>query len=164
MPKIELTDAERLILANQYQILSILEKDDDYDQLARNLRDGHKWLYQDQLQLSANLPDVDVQHVLDILDLYRLLKSSFEELDDKAGIDIKRLNFPGFDGNNESELLHFAGALSRSGRYLEEIGNPAKNSHHPTNDLYNRMLGEWRRLGEPSYPLSADAIKAILGA
>lgn len=42
MKDLELTDVERVILANQYEILSILKEDDSYGLLAQNLRDGHK--------------------------------------------------------------------------------------------------------------------------
>ena len=37
----EFTDTERLILANQYEILGKLNSDEDYLKLAENLKDGH---------------------------------------------------------------------------------------------------------------------------
>ena len=40
-----LTDTERLILANQFEILGKLKSDDGYIELADNLSKGHVWLY-----------------------------------------------------------------------------------------------------------------------
>ncbi|SFE87971.1 YfbU family protein [Paracidovorax wautersii] len=164
MPQIELTDAERLILANQYRIRGILEHDDSYAELADDLESGHKWLYQSRLRISPNLSEDDTNLVLDTLALYRLLQSSYEELEDKSEVEKDQVQFPGFDGNNESELLYFCTALCRKARYEELIGRPAKNSHAPTRDNYSRMIGQWRRIGEPSESLTASEIKSILDA
>nr|ACN22674.1 hypothetical protein [uncultured bacterium] len=40
MPRLKLTDTERLILANQYEILAALKNDDSYGRIAEELRDG----------------------------------------------------------------------------------------------------------------------------
>ena len=163
MAQIELTDIERLLLANQYEILGHLTKDDGYSRMAENLRDGHKWLYeQHATRISDNLPSEDVDHVLTILGIYSDLKASYTKLNDKSGVDEHLVNFPGFDGNNESELLHFAGALSKNGNYSDTVGKDARNSHMPTTDMYRRMIEEWREMGSPRYPLSKAQILAII--
>lgn len=167
MAKLTLTDTERLILANQYEILGLLKEGGDsewYTRLAENLRDGHKWIYQQKLQLSENLSDADTNHVLDILGIFSALRDSYKQLADKSGITESDVTFPGFDGNNESELLHFARALSANGNYHETIGQEARNSHSPTRDTYSRMIGEWKRLGSPHFPFTKDQIVQILGA
>jgi uncharacterized protein YfbU (UPF0304 family) len=163
--RLKLSDTERLILANQYEILAALKKDESLERLAENLRDGHEWLYSQGFDwFSENLPAEDAEHVLWILGIYGDMKASFEALSDKTGIDPRLLAFPGFDGNNESELLHFAGALRKSERFVETIGPNAKNSHMPTTDTYRRMIAKWRELGEPNYPYSREQIVAILDA
>jgi hypothetical protein len=111
-----------------------------------------------------NLPEVKTQHVLDILDIYSSMQSSYRELTDKSGIDKSDLVFPGFDGNNEAELLMFASAFRKHDHFTETIGEPAKNSHFPTNDMYQRMINRWRELGEPLYPYTKATILAILEA
>lgn len=164
MAKIALTDTERLILANQYEILSLLKSDDEsYARLAENLRDGHKWIYESKLDISDNLSDHDTEHVLAILGIYRDLRDSYGELADKSGIEEHAVTFPGFDGNNESELLVFARALAANGNFHQTIGE-ARNSHSPTRDVYSRMIGEWQRLGKPSYPYTKEQIVTILKA
>ncbi|CAN5380076.1 YfbU family protein [soil metagenome] len=165
MATVKLTDVERLILANQYAILGLLKSDEGYIQMAENLRDGHKWLYeQHATQISDNLPDEDVEHVLCILGIHSDLRDSYSQLSDKSGIEEHLVHFPGFDGNNEADLLHFARALSRNGNYSETIGKEARNSHMPTTDMYRRMINEWKSMGEPRYPLSKETILRIVGA
>jgi hypothetical protein len=165
---LELSDKDRLILANQYEILSKLDQNESesYTQLAKALRDGHKWLYDFSLQnmLSENLSDADAKHVLDIAAIYGNLKDSYNQLSDKTGIEKRLLDFPGFDGNNEIELLSFAKALVENGRYSETLGPEVKNSHMPTTELYGRMIAKWKQLGEPRYPFSKEVILAILDA
>lgn len=165
MAKLELTDAERLILANQYEILGLLKNDgdDSYERLANNLRDGHKWIYAEKFHLSPNLSDQDTELVLNILAVYRAIQDSYEALSDKTGIEKHDLTFPGFDGNNEAELLGFSRALAANGNYRDTIGDPARNSHSGTADMYSRMIEEWKRLGKP-YKCTKEQIVAILKA
>ena len=165
MAKLQLTDVERLLLANQYDILGLLKKDDGYTKMAENLRDGHKWIYeQHATQISENLPDEEAEHVLTILGIYSELRDSYKQLSDKSGIDEHSVMFPGFDGNNETELLHFARALSKNDNYAETIGKDARNSHMPTTDIYRRQIAEWKNLGSPRYPLSKEQVLQIIDA
>lgn len=165
MTNIKLTDAERLILANQYEILSELRKDDSYARMADELRDGHEWLYSQYFdQLSPNLPEHEVAHVLTILGIYSDIRDSYAKLADKSGVEQHQVEFPGFDGNNESDLLAFSRALRKHDRFTETLGEHPKNSHMPTTDIYQRMIAEWRKLGEPHYPYDKEVIQAILAA
>lgn len=165
MNPIQLTDVERILLANQCEILGLLTKDDGHTKMAKNLRDGHTWLYKNYFQqISDNLPDSDVDHVLAILGIYSDLKDSYGKLSDKSGVDKRLVRFPGFDGNNESDLLCFAQALTDNGSFSETIGKSAQNSHMPTREMYGRMIEEWKAMGEPSYPYSKDQILQIIQA
>jgi uncharacterized protein YfbU (UPF0304 family) len=165
MSRIKLTDTERLILANQYEILSELRKDEDYARMAKTLRNGHEWLYSQYFDyLSPNLPEHEVEHVLAILGIYGDLRDSYNKLSDKSGIEKHQVEFPGFDGNNEPELLSFARALRAHDRFAETLGEEAKNSHMPTTDVYQRMIARWRELGEPRYPYDKETILEIVAA
>jgi len=165
MRDIELTDKERLFLANQYEILAALNDDEHSALMAETLKAGHKWLY-DQFfdSLSENLPDSQAQHVLTILGIFGDMQASFENLTDKSGIEEKALPFSGFDGNNESELLSFAGSLIKHGRFESTLGKSARNSHMPTSDLYGRMIQRWKELGSPNHPYGKETIQEILAA
>ena len=163
---IDLTDKDRLLLANQYEILALLKSDEGYALVADALRSGHKWIYDQHIdsELSETLPANKVEHVLNILNIFGSLKDSYRNLPDKTGIDEKNLLFPGFDGNNESELLIFSQALTKNGRYKLTIGDSATNSHFPTTEMYTRMIKRWNELGAPNYPYSKETIQEILAA
>lgn len=165
MRDIELTDKERLFLANQYEILAALNDDEHYALMAETLRAGHKWLY-DQFfdSLSENLSDSKAQYVLTILGIFGDMKASYDDLTDKTGIDEKSLTFPGFDGNNECELLSFADGLIKHGRFETTLGKNARNSHMPTSGMYGRMIERWKELGSPNYPYTKSTIEEILAA
>lgn len=166
MSRVKLSDLDRLMLANQYEILAHLKPDQGYGDVARELRDGHEWLYRQWLDnlISPVLPDENAEFVLKILGIYHDIASSYRELTDKSGIEERNIQFPGFDGNNESDLLHFVAALRKNGRFIETIGESAKNSHMPVVDIYQRMIDEWERLGKPQYPYSKEIIQKIFGA
>ncbi|MEY4704973.1 MAG: hypothetical protein RL042_1175 [Nitrospirota bacterium] len=100
MPRLDLTDTERLTLANQYEILAELRKNEHYALMAETLRDGYPWLYEQYFDsLAENLPDDKAQHVLTILGIYGDMRDSYAQLTDKTGINERDLALPGFDGN-----------------------------------------------------------------
>lgn len=165
----KLTDVERFTIANQYEILSRLDalqgghESASYMRLAANLREGHEWLYSQMFENLYDVLDVDsTQHVLDIVQIYDSIYWSYASLSDKSGIKKEDIAFPGFDGNNESELLGFAHALLESGRYESVLKDRKLNSHCPTYEMYRRMIAKWNELGRPMANLSSGAILAIL--
>ncbi len=169
--QLSITDAERLILANQYKILAQLDRQndghehEDYERLSKALMHGHSWLYQsyfDQV-LADNLSDETEDYVVEVLALFSILKDSYTNLpqEEMCLIDPRNINFIGFDGNNESDLLSFARALRENGRFTEILKDGCQNSHCPTGRVYGNMLGAWKVLGKPNYPLTVEHIKAI---
>lgn len=163
MANIKLTNTERLILANQYEILSALKKDSSYERLSENLRNGHEWLYSQAFDwISENLSEEKAEHVLTILGIYGDMRDSYKTLSDKTGIEENEVVFPGFDGNNEAELLMFARALREDDRFVVTLGNTAQNSHFPTNEMYGRMIKKWEEIGKPNYPYTKQMILDIL--
>ncbi|WP_111848321.1 YfbU family protein [Acinetobacter baumannii] len=160
---IELTDKERLILANQYEILGLLKKEDYYLNLAEQLRDGHKWLYQQSFDtFSDNLSDEDAELALNILEVYEALQDSYDALSDTSGISPQDVKFAGFDGNNESEFMRFVDALKKSNRFVDVIDDGVRNSHMRKVHIYETMIQKWDDLGR-SHSLTKDQILYILG-
>ena len=148
-----LTDTERLILANQYEILSKFEDSDYgvqyYKKLSNNLRNGYKWLYKDHFQcLSDVLDDNDAELVVKTLSLYRTLKNNYDDLDDKSVIDAVNITFKGFDGNNERRSMSFTQALKEDDRFTDIIESGQMNSHSPKKNQYQKMLSKWKELDE----------------
>lgn len=164
--KIELTDKERLFLANQHEILGHLNTDNsDYHfKLAEQLRDGHEWLYSQSFDyFSENLPSEDTDLVLDILQVYELIGDTYSRLSDKSGISATQVKFPGFDGNNESEFMSFVDALEKDNRYVDVIQAGNRNSHSAKVHVYERMIAKWQELGKP-YTLTKEQLIEILEA
>jgi hypothetical protein len=164
MRDLDLTATERVLLANQYEILGLLKKEKSYLLLSEALKDGHRWLYEQSFDwLSEDMPKKVAEDVLQILDIYSSMQSSYRDLTDKTGIEESQLRFPGFDGNNEGELLHFARALRTSDRFTDTLVGDL-NSHMPTTETYDRMIRRWQELGAPHYPYTRDVIIQILEA
>ena len=164
--KIELTDKERLFLANQHEILSHLDADNsDYHlKLAEQLRDGHKWLYSQSFDnFSENLPDDDAELVLNILQIYEMIQDAYDGLSDKSLISEHQIKFPGFDGNNETEFMGFVDALEKFHRFTDVIQNGHRNSHSAKVHVYERMIAKWQEFGKP-YTLTKEQLIEILEA
>lgn len=163
---ITLTYVERLILVNQYEILS-QQADNKYDtekflRTAKQLRDGHKWLYEQIFEhIDDDLDNESAEFVVNVLSLHRALLSSYEELDDKSELREKDVIFKGFDGNNEGSLMYFAEALSDDGRFCEVLEKSNLNSHCPMSRTYQEMLQTWEKF-DKEYDLSKDQILKII--
>lgn len=152
------TDAERLILANQYEILGKLNNDQANLDLAENLRNGHEWIYKGKISISPIFSEADSEFVVSILDLYEVIQDSFDSLSDKGSLTLDRVKFPGFDGNNEVDHMRFFSALVENGNFAHVNAN--KNSHMQKKSTYENMLSKWVSLGKKR-PLSLDDIEAI---
>lgn len=142
--------------------MGLLKKEDYYLNLAEQLRDGHKWLYRQSFNsLSENLPDEDAELVLNILQVYKALQTSYNALSDKSGISPQDVSFAGFDGNNEPELMGFVDALNKAHCYSAIIQTGVLNSHTPKASRYETMIQKWHEL-DKSYQLTKEQILYIL--
>lgn len=152
------TDTERVILANQYEILGKLGDEQAYLDLAENLRDGHAWIYNQKISVSPIFTEEQSDFVVSILDLYEVIQDSFDALSDKGSLTADRVKFPGFDGNNEGDHMRFFSALVKNQQFAHVKANT--NSHMQKISTYKAMLNKWESLGK-GYKLSLDDIEAI---
>jgi hypothetical protein len=125
------------------------------------------------LQLDEETPP-DVHHVADILKMWDVLERSFEELSPaeqkrvKGEPGVHAVRFSGFDGNNETDLMHIARIFTRKLDRWERFKDRDLNSHGPSIDCYERMQSVykpmWDRMVKSSGPyyLSADQIIAVM--
>lgn len=161
---------QRLVLANQYEILACLDPDggEDYRDLARQIQSGWpldrlspvSWLVE---ACEDPLTAADQDLVLDLLELFDALQRADGE--GKVGDeDRSAVAFPGFCGNYEGKYLAYLDWLRRQERFnYVRLRNPADaNAHMPTLALYRRMLDKWKELGRPRSLSAADA-SAIFG-
>lgn len=105
------------------------------------------------------MPSEDTTFVLDALDVYGSMQRSYAELDDRDGIDRRKLAFPGFDGNNEGKYMAYARFLrGKQDRFdYVELGFDGLNSHAPLAGRYQRMIDEWKKV--PSDRRAAELTK-----
>lgn len=169
----EIPDAlfKRMVLANQYRILSHLDVDeqDFWSRAADRAIKG--WPVED-------LPDVEIIRsyqrdaltredqlfVLDALNVFELLQDG-----EKRGMRPKRehcfTRFPGFDGNKETKLLSYVRHAVENEQRFESVERWSEdfNSHMPTVELYQRMISAWERRGRP-LQISEELFDALIDA
>ena len=168
---IKLTDAERLILSNQYRIMARVDASEReyWEQLSEQLRDGHAYFYESHLKMTMrpNLEEADTIFVLRILGIYSDMADSYQALEEKGDIKEHDVRFPGFDGNDsyEAVLLQFTEALRKDRRFSDTIPEGRDlNSHFSAVREYRRIVATWEQMGEPRYPLSKDQLEQLLVA
>lgn len=105
---------DRLIIANQYEILSRLADDDYEKKQFENLRDifvsGYSRYYSLATDFySDEVSDEECKFVIDVLSLYRdLYYSWLNDKEAQESISEKDVLFQGFDLNDEIEVKYFS--------------------------------------------------------
>jgi len=169
MTKIDDELFKRLVLINQYKILSHVDPDDSdtWERAAEQVRDhvpiddlpSVDWL----MEASRNpFTETDRNLVYDILQVYENLQLAEDE---KKVTVAEPAKFAGFDGNHETKHMAYVRSLiSDQGKwtYLRVSGKDF-NSHCPMIETYTRMVEAWQALGEP-HDLTAAQYQAIVDA
>ncbi|MEB0308342.1 YfbU family protein [Pseudomonas sp. 10B1] len=149
----EFTNQQKLILTLLTDIHAKLQISNsvDPDFIRRAVNEGQGWAlawkYPGLFEESDDDPE-DVRYVADVLEMWSALEDSFNALNmegrgqlaaaaDPFGNDVK---FPGFDGNNESQLLAIAQIFVSDLERWSEFSGRINNSHMRTTDGYKRML------------------------
>ncbi|GGM29655.1 hypothetical protein GCM10011351_14730 [Paraliobacillus quinghaiensis] len=181
-----LTKKERLILANQYEILSKLTEDEyekkQYENIRDAFREGFTWGYSLATDgLSEEVTGQECCFVLDVLDMYSSLYFSREKSKEaKDAINEKEVLFVGFDLNDLQECRYFSfykflvEDLGRFNEYKEwmDIGKiEGFNSHGsgPSMEKLLRMIQkekELKRIRHERHDLyfTKEEIQEILNA
>lgn len=167
-----LTQTERLLLANQFRILAKLDSDDAdyYAKMIQILERGYTREYPSLVdgfskELSAGISD----EVVDVLEMHRALNDAYTALEDKSGIIAEKVAFGGFDGNTEGEHLGYALFLIRQEGHWQEFKNagvdPSSrddlNSHCSMLWRYRPMLQRWKASGDPLHLSREDIIRIV---
>ncbi len=149
----KLTNPEKLILLMLSEIYDKLSLEDVDTQLLRSaIYTENTWA------LDWEMPGVVgsdaeptpplVEEVIHYLDMWSFLEEAYSAFDstEKMRIELeaapfgKHVRFPGFDGNNETELLGIARILIEDmGRFSRFKGRDL-NSHFPSREKYRNMF------------------------
>lgn len=163
----EMTTTQRLILANQYKLMALLDPANakTYARSEAIVRGGFS------LELKAldnefnNLSVEECQTVLDTLEMYKALQVSYNNLTDKAEVTEHRLKFTGYCAVREKKYLNYLHFITGTeGKYQEFMHcEHGCDSQTPMWDKYTKMLDAWRHCPH-GYHLSIQEIQKILNA
>lgn len=173
------SDGEKLIAMMLAELIKKqgVDVDTDVDLVQKAIYGGHYWA------LGWEMPGIfhghadkqsRVRFVVDVLDMWSFIEEAFEGLGkaDKAKLEKEagplgtHVQFPGFDGNNESEHMGIARFLvedlDRFSRFRE--GGRSLNSHCPTLERYGKMLQTFEPIRKNliGRRLSVDELVSIL--
>ena len=167
----DLTKKERLFLANQYKILEKLYPDeaDYYEECRIAIEEGYKLHYDWAAEfIRDELSEKDCREVLNILEMFSTIVSSYRKLEDNTEIDESLICFPGFDGNKEEEVKrmsyvkYFIHTLKRYDELKHPGEYPDYNTHWPMLEIYRKMLKKWNSFGEDKSHLAKEQIIELL--
>lgn len=166
---ITLTKAERLILANQYTIMAMIdpERAKDYEKSREAVTSGYAAAIEDLFGwIFDGLPASECSLVINSMSVYDALQRSYKADPKKAeaaGIKKGGVSFPGFDGNNETEYMAYARHVRNyEHRFTYLDTEDDCNSHMPMIGRYRAMIDVWKSQLGGSYDLSADQMKKLL--
>ena len=177
---------DRLILANQYEILARLSTDEYEVKQYENMRDilykGYVWGYDLVSEgLYNEMSEVECRFVLDVLDMYGNLYFSWERSDEaKKSIQETLVLFKGFDLNDTQESKYYSfyrflvEDLNRFNEFKDWLDNgkiDGFNSHGfgPSMEKLERMVQKSKelnkiRLERHDLHFTKDEIEEILNA
>ncbi len=164
-----MTHAQRLILSNQYEILSKLnpERADYYKKCQTIIERGYCLQMLELEKEFGHLSEETCREVLETLEMYHALKVSYENLpaDERQEIAPSRIEFIGYSKGHEKELAGYTCYLLDVERRFPELekGCSDLNSELAMRDKYQRMLASWKACPR-HYKLSIQEIRKILNA
>lgn len=177
---VSLTDGEKLlfmILRDMCKQLNLKKGETDLELMASVIYGGHYWA--PRWEMSGLFHDhqdkeSDVRSVVNVLDMWSFIESGYAKLGkkekDQIAADVgplgRSVQFIGFDGNNESELMSISMFLIDDMRRFSEFKGRDMNSHLPMAAAYRKMYAvfEPMRASLVGVSLSVAQITAILQA
>ena len=149
MPRIELSDGEKLILAMLGDLYDHHKVDGNIDPkfVMSAITSGHCWGLDWQYSLFQEREDETetVKEVLEILEMWEFVELGFQALpkDDQRLVEQEAERSPifrGFDGNNENKHFSIARFLIDDLERFQSFKGRDLNSHWPVINNYRRML------------------------
>ena len=165
----EMTNAQRLILSNQYYLMSQLspENKGKYERLQKIVERGYGLQMRELDKDFGAITESECREVIDIMEMYHAMQESNKMLaeQERAEVDQRRLQFLGFDIASEAQIVHYVRFLVDSeGLYPQfDKADHHFNSQMPMLDKYRRMLTTWRNCPR-QYHLCATELSQIFSA
>lgn len=147
-----LSAIERQILLNQNKILFELTQEEDYETNVEILDSGHKAFYDRVVSVDPNEYSVeDFEETQKIMNMFRRINNAIGGLSEEElnQLNIDRLRFRGFDGNNDSHYFILKFMINKLNLWEEHRGRNI-NSHSGLELMaYRRLLQYIEDLGYP---------------
>ncbi len=165
----DMTNAQRLILSNQYHLMSQLDPENalKYRRLQMIVERGYCLQMQELMTDFGSISAQECKEVIDIMEMYHAMQESNKQLEpnEREQVDQRRLQFLGFDSSTEIQLLHYVRFLVDSeGMYPQfDKADHHFNSQVPMLAKYRRMLKTWHNCPR-QYHLSAAEFNQIFNA
>ncbi len=165
----EMTNAQRLILSNQYYLMSQMDPENSakYQRLQTIVERGYELQMQELNKEFGCLTEAECREIIDIMEMYHAMQESNKMLaeQERAEVDQRRLQFLGFDIASEAQIVHYVRFLVDSeGLYPQfDKADHHFNSQMPMLEKYRRMLTTWRNCPR-QYHLCATELSQIFSA
>lgn len=163
----EMTNAQRLILSNQYKMMTMMDPDnaERYRRLQTIIERGFGLQMRELDRDFGELSEDTCRTIINIMEMRHALQVSFNNLKEKQDLDPRRLEFLGFDAATESRYLSYVRFMvGTEGRYTHfDSGTHGFNAQTKMWDKYQRMLSIWQSCPR-QYHLSAVEIAQIINA
>ena len=165
----EMTNAQRLILSNQYVLMSQLDPTnaDKYKRLQTIVERGYELQMCELDKEFGCLSEAQCREVIDVMEMYHAMQESYKMLDDthRQHLDARRLNFLGYEIASEAQLVNYVRFLVNTEKLYSHFEQSEHhfNSQIPMQDKYRRMLTTWRNCPR-QYHLSANELAQIINA
>ena len=163
----EMTNAQRLILSNQYKMMTMLDpaNAERYRRLQTIIERGYGLQMRELDHEFGELKEEPCRTIIDIMEMYHALHVSWSNLQDQQSIDERRVTFLGFDAATEARYLGYVRFMVNvEGRYTHfDAGTHGFNAQTPMSEKYQRMLNVWHACPR-QYHLSANEINQIINA
>ncbi|AUI85768.1 hypothetical protein BS333_04930 [Vibrio azureus] len=165
----EMSNAQRLILSNQYKLLSQLDPNNasKYSRLQIIVERGYELQMHELDKSFGSIAEAECREIIEVMEMYHAMQESFKMLhsDECYKVDKRRLEFLGFDLSTEVQRVHYVRFLVDSeGLYTQfDKGDHHFNSQTPMLDKYRRMVKTWRCCPR-QYHLCPNELTQILGA
>jgi len=155
-----MTNAQRLILSNQYKMMTMLDPDN-----AERYRRLQTIIERELDHEFGELKEETCRTIIDTMEMYHALHVSWTNLKDTQGVDERRVTFLGFDAATEVRYLGYVRFMVNiEGRYTHfDAGTHGFNAQTPMWEKYQRMLKVWHACPR-QYHLSANEIHQIINA
>ena len=163
----EMSSTQRLILANQYKLMGLLDPDNaaKYQRLETIVKGGFELELRELDKEFSAISEEECRTVLNTLEMYKALQISYNNLADKSDLSEHRLQFVGYCAVREKKFLSYLRFITGvEGQYQEFMRcEHGCDSQTPMWDKYSRMLEAWKACPH-EYHLSMAEIQNILNA